>query len=48
MQKVGLSKDGVGDDDFISKMKQFVKCQTQYLGKLHLVIKIFGLYSSHR
>ena len=32
LQKVGLSKDGIGEEDFINKMKQFVKCQTQYLG----------------
>ena len=36
LQKVGLSKDGIGEEDFINKMKQFVKCQTQYLGILYL------------
>ena len=36
MQKVGLSKNGIGEEDFINKMKQFVKCQTLYLGTFFL------------
>ena len=36
LQKVGLSKDGIGEEDFINKMKQFVKCQTLYLGTFYL------------
>ena len=36
MQKVGLSKDGIGEEDFINKMKQYVKCQTLYLGTFFL------------
>ena len=52
LQKVGLSKDGIGEEDFINKMKQFVKCQTLYLGTFYLstILTIqychFSFYSS--